>query len=72
MFLAARFHIREVLLAGQLAARDGENAGIRGDLTCGHPPEERGQELAHGEIASAAEKNEIERVVFLHGSAKVS
>ena len=63
---AAGFNPGSIGITGQIAARDADHARPIGELPGDKAPEKRRQQLAHGQIAGAAEKDQIEGLQFLH------
>ena len=60
MRLASGTHLLQVVLATELAARSADDARRAVDLTGAAAPIQGGQELAHRQVAGAAEQDEIE------------
>ena len=58
----------DVLLAGQVLARDADDAAMGTEIAVAMPVVQRRQQLAHRKVAGAAEEDEINRARRGHGS----
>ena len=52
---------RDILLAGQLLARDADDAAVAAEIAVAVPVVQRRQQLAHRKVAGAAEEDELDR-----------
>ena len=66
VFAAALLDLRQIFITCEFAARGADDPRVLRDLTRRCAPVKRGQKLAHGQIAGAAEEGQIEIRKGLH------